>query len=156
MRNLILIVLSVYSLQASALKPVEFDDFICLAYNIYYEAEDQSMRGKLAVASVVVNRVPDSMYPNTVCGVVYQPSRNPRRPWACAFSWTCNRHHIAHRKVGGLAWEDSKSAARLLLSGVVKPIVPSTYYVRCGTKVTWLENTDFYTRIDDHCFYNKR
>ena len=43
---------------------------ICLAQNIYFEARDQPTVGQLAVASVVLNRVHDDRWPNTVCEVV--------------------------------------------------------------------------------------
>lgn len=56
----------------------------CLAKNIYYEAGYESYEGKLAVATVTLNRVKHGAFPNTVCGVVYQ--RNKR---GCQFSWTC-------------------------------------------------------------------
>ena len=44
--------------------------FICLALNTYHEAKNQSMIGQIATAQVVMNRVADKRYPNTVCGVV--------------------------------------------------------------------------------------
>jgi len=56
----------------------------CLAKNIYYEAGYESYEGKLAVATVTLNRVKHRDFPDTVCDVVYQ--RNKR---GCQFSWTC-------------------------------------------------------------------
>ena len=52
---------------------VEVDKFrhteaTCLAKNMYYEARNQGLAGQLAVSLVVMNRVKDSRYPNTVCG----------------------------------------------------------------------------------------
>ena len=83
---------------------VEVDKFrhteaTCLAKNMYYEARNQGLAGQLAVSLVVMNRVKDSRYPNTVCGVVeqgptreswkkngtYYPIRN-----RCQFSWYCD------------------------------------------------------------------
>ena len=45
---------------------------MCLALNIYHEAKNQSFIGQVAVAQVVMNRVKDTRYPNTVCEVVKQ------------------------------------------------------------------------------------
>ena len=45
---------------------------MCLALNTYHEAKNQSMIGQVATAQVVMNRVADSRYPNTVCEVVKQ------------------------------------------------------------------------------------
>ena len=83
---------------------IEVDKFrhteaTCLAKNMYYEARNQGLAGQLAVSLVVMNRVKDSRYPNTVCGVVeqgptreswkkngtYYPIRN-----RCQFSWFCD------------------------------------------------------------------
>ena len=48
----------------------------CLAMNMYHEARNQGTAGILAVSAVVFNRVNDSRFPNTICGVVEQgPTR---------------------------------------------------------------------------------
>ena len=44
----------------------------CLAQNIYFEASTQPTAGKIAVGLVVLNRLLDTRYPNTVCDVVYE------------------------------------------------------------------------------------
>ena len=44
----------------------------CLAKNIYFEARNQSVAGQIAVAQVVINRVNDDRFPNTICKVVQQ------------------------------------------------------------------------------------
>lgn len=48
------------------------EDVTMLANLIYCEARGESYDGKLAVASVVINRVLSSKYPDTVAGVIYQ------------------------------------------------------------------------------------
>jgi spore germination cell wall hydrolase CwlJ-like protein len=45
---------------------------MCMALNIYHEAKNQSMLGQIAVGQVVMNRVEDRRFPNTVCEVVKQ------------------------------------------------------------------------------------
>ena len=83
---------------------VEVDKFrhseaTCLAKNMYYEARNQGLAGQLAVSLVVMNRVKDSRYPNTVCGVVEQgPTRESWKKNGtfypirnrCQFSWFCD------------------------------------------------------------------
>ena len=44
--------------------------FICLALNTYHEAKNQSLVGQVATAQVVMNRVEDDRFPNTICEVV--------------------------------------------------------------------------------------
>lgn len=58
-------------------KPLETDtsDTALLAAIIQCEAGGESYEGKLAVGSVVINRVRSSYFPNTVAGVIYQPGQ---------------------------------------------------------------------------------
>ena len=55
------------------------EDILCLAKNIYFEANNQSYIGQQAVAFVTLNRVKSTLYPDNICEVVWQPSQ---------FSWT--------------------------------------------------------------------
>ena len=56
----------------------------CLAENAYFEAGNQSTKGKAAVTNVVMNRVEDKRFPKTPCAVVYQRTHR-----TCQFSWVC-------------------------------------------------------------------
>ena len=56
----------------------------CLAYNMYHEARSQGTAGIYAVSAVVLNRVSDGRFPNTVCEVIEQgPTRE---------SWKTKKH----------------------------------------------------------------
>ena len=59
----------------------------CLANAVYFESRGESVRGQIAVAQVVMNRVFSPFYPNDVCGVVYQ---NAHRHNACQFTFACD------------------------------------------------------------------
>ena len=50
-------------------------DLTLMAAIIQAEADNQSYEGKLAVGSVVMNRVKSSKFPNTVSGVIYQKNQ---------------------------------------------------------------------------------
>ena len=45
---------------------------MCMALNIYYESRSDNLAGQYAVADVVLNRVHDDRYPDTVCEVITQ------------------------------------------------------------------------------------
>ena len=68
---------------------------MCLSLNIYYEARNQPLRGQMAVAEVVLNRVEDKNFPDTICEVVME---GPTYSWKpdfpvrhkCQFSWYCD------------------------------------------------------------------
>jgi N-acetylmuramoyl-L-alanine amidase len=78
----------------------------CLALNIYHEARNDLIAGQFAVADVVLNRVADKRFPNTICEVVQDgPVReswetaNTKDPddavyypvkHKCQFSWYCD------------------------------------------------------------------
>jgi N-acetylmuramoyl-L-alanine amidase len=55
------------------------DDLFCMVQNVYHEARGEDTLGQAAVAHVTLNRVLSPAYPDSVCGVVWQPSQ---------FSWT--------------------------------------------------------------------
>jgi len=59
-------------------------EIACLAQNIFYESLGEPYEGKLAVATVTMNRVRHKQFPNTICEVVYQSNSR-----GCQFSWTC-------------------------------------------------------------------
>src|SRR5215510_4327092 len=55
------------------------DELGCLVENVYHEARGEDALGQAAVAYVTLNRVRSPDYPDTICGVVWQPGQ---------FSWT--------------------------------------------------------------------
>ena len=75
---------------------------LCLALNVYHEAKNQPFIGQVAVAQVVMNRVYDERYPDTICEVVEQ---GPTYSWKpdfpirnrCQFSWYCDGR-VTHLK----------------------------------------------------------
>lgn len=56
-------------------QPATAEDLELLAAIIQCEADGEPYEGKLAVGSVVMNRVHSSSFPNTVMGVIYQPGQ---------------------------------------------------------------------------------
>ena len=50
----------------------ENNEAYCLAKNLYFEAGNQPLAGKLAVAHVVKNRMESWQFPNTYCDVIYE------------------------------------------------------------------------------------
>ncbi|TDA69740.1 MAG: LysM peptidoglycan-binding domain-containing protein [Clostridia bacterium] len=49
------------------------DDIMLLARLVYSEARGEAYVGQVAVAAVVLNRVRDPRFPNTIAGVIFQP-----------------------------------------------------------------------------------
>ena len=59
----------------------------CLAEALYFEARGEPIQGQLAVGEVVLNRVEDPRYPNSICKVINQGTG---RRFACQFTYTCD------------------------------------------------------------------
>ena len=89
---------------------------ICLAKNVYYEAGGESAKGKAAVAHVTLNRANSSLFPDSVCNVVYQKSRS-----VCQFSWVCMRktQPITHTE----RWTESLKIASQAMEGKIQHMV---------------------------------
>jgi spore germination cell wall hydrolase CwlJ-like protein len=58
----------------------------CLATTIYFEAKSEPEIGQIGVGYVMLNRMADSRFPDTLCGVAHQKDRG-----RCQFSWYCDR-----------------------------------------------------------------
>ena len=136
---------------------------MCLALNIYHEAKNQSMVGQVAVAQVVMNRVKDNRYPNTVCEVVYQgPTRpsweDPNKEYPikhkCQFSWYCDGKSDEPKK-NSKEWFKAKEYARIVLSGriVLDVTEGATHYHATYVRPSWAKTKTRTTRIESHIFY---
>jgi N-acetylmuramoyl-L-alanine amidase len=136
---------------------------MCLALNTYHEAKNQSMIGQVATAQVVMNRVKDSRFPNTVCEVVKQgPHRpsweDPKKEYPvrhkCQFSWYCDGKSDEPRK-DSKEWFKAKEYARIVLSGriVLDVTEGATHYHATYVKPAWAKTKTRTTRIESHIFY---
>jgi spore germination cell wall hydrolase CwlJ-like protein len=56
----------------------------CMATAIYHEAGNESDLGRIAVGKVIMNRVNSGLFPDNICGVVYQ-----RAAGQCQFVFAC-------------------------------------------------------------------
>ena len=131
---------------------------VCLALNTYHEAKNQSMIGQVATAQVVMNRVADSRYPNTVCEVVkqgpkYKGSDVPVRH-KCQFSWFCDGKSDEPKK-DSKEWRMAEEYARIVLSGriVLDVTEGATHYHATYVKPSWAKTKTRTTRIEKHIFY---
>jgi spore germination cell wall hydrolase CwlJ-like protein len=125
----------------------------CLADAIYFEARGESVRGQMAVAQVVINRVFSGYYPNNVCGVVYQ---NAHRRFRCQFTFACDG--LPERINEPLAWERAKHIARDALDGNfwLNDVGKATHYHARWVHPWWVHEMRRLDRIGVHTFYRPR
>ena len=125
----------------------------CLANAVYFEARGESVRGQIAVAQVVMNRVFSPFYPNDVCGVVYQ---NSGRHLACQFTFACDG--IPDIVTEPDAWERAKRIARDMLDGKLwmPEVSKSTHYHAYWVHPDWVNEMKKVYRLGVHTFYRPR
>ena len=131
---------------------------MCMAVNIYHEAGNQSMIGQMAVGQVVLNRVEDSRFPDTVCEVVkeavtYKNSNKPVR-WKCQFTWFCDGKKD-EPNFESKTWSAAlENASILLTKTIVLDITEgATHYHATYVRPAWAKTKTKTTRIDRHIFY---
>jgi spore germination cell wall hydrolase CwlJ-like protein len=129
-----------------------------MAFNIYHEARNESMLGQIAVGQVVMNRVWDNRFPDTVCEVVteavtYKGTKKPVLH-KCQFSWYCDGAKDDVNK-DSKAWRYSLEYASIVLSGrIVLDITEgATHYHATYVRPSWAKTKTRTTRIDRHIFY---
>jgi hypothetical protein len=125
----------------------------CLAQGIYFEARGESEEGQAAVAQVILNRVRNPAYPDTICEVVYQDQRHRH---ACQFSFACDGRSevIAEQK----QWATAKRIARDVTEGRIwiAEVGDSTHYHARYVRPGWGRRMIKVDRIGAHIFYRTR
>lgn len=103
----------------------------CLAEAIYHEARGEPLKGQLAVAYVIINRVKSHKFPPTACAVVRQPGQ---------FTYKHTKNKVPH-KYKALAY-----------SALTKPYKFKALYFH-SVKISPGWNKRKYAKIGNHIFY---
>ena len=114
----------------------------CLARAMYFESNRSSDDGMLAVGTVVMNRVADKRYPNTVCAVVGQ--KNQFAPG------------VLTRKMDGKALPDVEAAAEAVLAGERHPAVHTARFFHQAGLTFPYKNMHYVLEAGGNAFYEKR
>lgn len=117
-------------------------DMRCLAGAIYFEAKGESLPGQLAVGRVVVNRARSGRFPDSYCGVVYQPSQ---------FSFVRGRTMPAIN-TASLDWREALAIAHIAHSDAWRsPAEGALFFHARHVSPRW--RLTRVGRIDNHVFY---
>lgn len=112
-------------------------DLNLLAHLVYAEARGEPYKGQVAVAAVVLNRVKNSSFPNTVAGVIYQSG---------AFSV------VADGQINLEPNQTAKSAAQDAINGW-DPTYGAIYYFNPNTATSsWIWSRPLTIVIGNHRF----
>ncbi|MEA4920407.1 MAG: cell wall hydrolase [Clostridiaceae bacterium] len=120
-----------------------YDDYILLAKLIRAESGNQPLDGKIAVGNVIINRVKNSAFPDTIADVIFD-----RR---CGIQFTT----AYNGSLSKAPTEECLVAAKLCLEGY--SVTNSSLYFfnpsTCSAK--WIKNhRQYVTTIGDHAFYS--
>jgi spore germination cell wall hydrolase CwlJ-like protein len=125
----------------------------CLANAVYFESRGEPVRGQIAVAQVVMNRVFSPFYPNNVCDVVYQ---NAHRHLSCQFTFACDG--IPDVVTEPDAWARAQRIARDVLDGKLwmPEVAKSTHYHAYWVHPSWVNEMKKMYKLGVHTFYRPR
>lgn len=113
------------------------NDEYLLAKIIYAEARGESYTGQVAIGAVVLNRVKNSKFPNTISGVIYQP-----------YAFTAVNDGQINLEPNSTAYKAAKDA----LSGW-DPTYGSLYYFNPKTATSsWIWSRQQTVTIGNHIF----
>jgi spore germination cell wall hydrolase CwlJ-like protein len=135
----------------------------CLAMNMYHEARNQGTAGILAVSAVVLNRVNDHRFPDTICEVVEQGPT--RASWQdpmvrfpiknkCQFSWYCDgKSDVPHNKVDYQYFLELSTAILSYELPFLDITDGATFYHADYVMPSWAKTKTRTIEIEDHIFY---
>jgi len=130
----------------------------CLAQNIYYEARSSNRADRMAVADVVLNRVKDTRYPNSICRVVqqgkkYADGRMVRN--MCQFSWYCDGKSDWPTDMD--SWVEAQQIAyNIIVHNDARGITEgATHYHARYVAPSWARHFQLIGRIGEHVFYRQ-
>ena len=128
---------------------IDSESLECLALTIYFEARGRGPSEQNAVAFVVLNRVSDPAFPDTICGVAKQGGTERFR---CQFHWYCDgRSDVPQEKA---AWREAKARARAAILGKVgDPTFGATYFHHVRVNPSWRSAFEQTAQLGPHVFY---
>ena len=127
--------------------PLE-DALTCLARTVYWEAKGEDRAAMEAVANVVMNRLADDGFPDTVCAVVTQG--RPDGP--CQFSWWCDGNPLEVEEAD--RYEKTMEVARKALNQELADRTEGAFYFHAErVSPYWSEVFEPTVTLGGHVFY---
>lgn len=115
----------------------------CLAGAVYFEAKSEALTGQLAVGRVIVARSKSGRFPNSYCGVVYQPSQ---------FSFVRGSAMPAIN-TGSRGWKNAVAIAQIAHEGSWQsPVEGALFFHAARVSPRW--HASRIAQIGNHIFYH--
>lgn len=114
----------------------------CLAGAIYFEAKSESLAGQLAVGRVVVARSKSGRFPDSYCGVVFQPAQ---------FSFI-RGGSLPNVPKNSAQWKNAVALAQIAHEGTWRsPVEGALYFHAAHVSPGWRMKR--LGRVENHVFY---
>lgn len=121
----------------------------CLTEALYFEARGETVKGQVAVAEVILNRVSSSRFPDSVCHVINQGTG---RKYACQFTYTCDGR--PENVTEPTAFDRVGKIARMMLNGAPRTLAGgATFYHTTAVNPSWARKFRRTARHGVHLFY---
>ena len=131
--------------------PAAGPEVACLAKALYFEARGETVKGQFAVAEVILNRVDNDRFPNSVCAVV---NEGTGRKFQCQFSFACDG--IADRIREKSAYEQVAKIAKVMLAGGARALTKgATHFHTDQVRPSWAHRFPRTATIGSHLFYRQ-
>jgi len=131
---------------------------VCMTMAVYFEARGEPLVGQSAVAHVIMNRVEDERYPDSVCEVVKQ---GPTYKWAnfpirhkCQFSFYCDGK--SDEPKNDASFRKAVFLARELVMGKPDYSKGALFYHAVYVYPHWATKMKPTVKISKHIFYVER
>ena len=131
------------------------ESLLCIALNIYFEARSEDLLGKVAVGSVVMNRIAHERFPDSACEVVYQAEYHSGTlvRHRCQFSWFCDGK--SDIPTDSLTWTESLWLADRILDNLYPDFTEGALWYHADSVTPyWSKQLNRTVTIDNHLFYN--
>ena len=130
----------------------------CMSNAIYFEGRSESTVAQIAIGQVIMNRVNDHRFPDTVCEVVTDGKRytwnNQMVKNGCAFSFYCDGKPETINDPVAFDWSKTISMSMLNGSFDIDVTDGSTHYHATYIKQPyWAKDLTLTVCINKHCFY---
>ncbi len=114
----------------------------CMAKVVVHEAGNQSRRGQLAVAQLIMNRIESGRFPATACGVANQPGQ---------FFRTASYNPPRNSPT----WASAVEVAREARAGASEKVVPGALFFQAAYASTssFFRSRQRVATLGDHIFY---
>ena len=126
----------------------------CLALNVYHEGRGEPLDGRVAIATVTMNRVASEKFPNNVCQVVFERRYHQVNGFYVGqFSWTQDR--ISNTPEEEDAWIDAINLSRNVYeNGLInKEVKDALFYHATYVLPVWAKSMNKKVTIGQHIFY---